>query len=87
MRGNEGELIAFFPAPLDPVRRTVSLVTVQNVLQPVISGIESAVIVKLLIQKYSKNYMEEGMDYIQRAANATTVYRIDIEHKTGKLGR
>lgn len=48
---------------------------------------EKSQALKLLIQKYSENYMTEGMDYIQRAADTTTVYRIDIEHKTGKLGR
>lgn len=41
----------------------------------------------LLIEKYSGGYFEEGTEYIHKAASATTVYRIDIEHMTGKVGR
>ena len=48
---------------------------------------EKSQALKLLIRKYSENYLAEGTDYIQRSSNATAVYRIDIEHKTGKLGR
>lgn len=50
-------------------------------------ALEKQQALSLLIQKYSGAYMEEGAAYIQKAANGTTVYRIDIEHKTGKLGR
>ena len=42
---------------------------------------------RLLLQKYSGDYMAEGADYIRKAADKATVYRIDIEHKTGKRGR
>lgn len=40
-----------------------------------------------LIEKHSSSYMAQGIEYIHRSANATHVYRIDIEHMTGKLGR
>lgn len=42
---------------------------------------------RLLIEKYSSGYFAEGLEYIHKGANATDVYRIDIEHMTGKLGR
>ena len=41
----------------------------------------------LLIEKYSSGYLAEGIEYIQKGASAASVYRIDIEHMTGKLGR
>lgn len=41
----------------------------------------------LLIEKYSSCYLAEGIEYIHKAASAISVYRIDIEHMTGKLGR
>lgn len=37
-----------------------------------------------LIDKYSSEYKKEGKEYIEKAASATTVVRIDIEHITGK---
>lgn len=41
----------------------------------------------LLIAKYSNDYQEQGSAYIERAINATTAFKIEIEHMTGKLGR
>lgn len=41
----------------------------------------------LLIEKYSSGYYKEGIEYIHKGASATAVYKIDIEHITGKLGR
>jgi nitroimidazol reductase NimA-like FMN-containing flavoprotein (pyridoxamine 5'-phosphate oxidase superfamily) len=41
----------------------------------------------LLIEKYSSDYREQGSAYIERAINATTTFKIEIEHMTGKLGR
>lgn len=41
----------------------------------------------LLIEKYSRGYLAEGIEYIQKGALAASVYQIAIEHMTGKLGR
>lgn len=40
-----------------------------------------------LIKKYSNEYFEQGMDYITRSINTAAVYKIQIEHMTGKRGR
>ena len=45
---------------------------------------EKVAALKALIEKYSKDFWEEGLAYINRAAAATCVVRIDIEHMTGK---
>jgi len=37
-----------------------------------------------LIQKYSDEFMEEGLEYIQKSGNQTIVIKINIEHLTGK---
>lgn len=39
---------------------------------------------RVLIYKYSPNFVTEGMQYINRAKNSTTIVRIDIEKVTGK---
>lgn len=41
----------------------------------------------LLLEKYSANFQLEGMAYIERAINAVSIYKIQVEHMTGKLGR
>ena len=40
-----------------------------------------------LIEKYSPAYKVQGLDHIARASQTAAVYRITIEHKTGKVGR
>ncbi|HWR44241.1 pyridoxamine 5'-phosphate oxidase family protein [Sporomusa sp.] len=40
-----------------------------------------------LIEKYSGNYRDQGIAYIDRAIKAVSVYKIQIIHMTGKLGR
>lgn len=45
---------------------------------------EKVTALKALIEKYSKDFMKEGLEYINRAAAATCVVRIDIDHITGK---
>ncbi|MDU2064701.1 MAG: pyridoxamine 5'-phosphate oxidase family protein [Sporomusaceae bacterium] len=40
-----------------------------------------------LIKKYSSEYFDKGMAYITNSINTTTVYKIHIEHMTGKRGR
>ena len=39
---------------------------------------------RLLIDKYSPEYKDAGEAYIERAISHTGVYRIDIEHISGK---
>ncbi|WP_313345630.1 pyridoxamine 5'-phosphate oxidase family protein [Sedimentibacter sp.] len=36
------------------------------------------------IKKYSNKFIEEGKDYINKAKDAANVYKINIEHITGK---
>ncbi|TWH47743.1 pyridoxamine 5'-phosphate oxidase family protein [Sporomusa sp. KB1] len=40
-----------------------------------------------LIKKYSNEYFEKGMAYINKSMNTAAVYKIEIEHVTGKQGR
>jgi len=37
-----------------------------------------------LLKKYSPDYLEQGMTYIMNARERTKVYRIDIDHCSGK---
>ena len=37
-----------------------------------------------LIKKYSKDYIEEGKEYIKRAGSKTKVIKITVEHISGK---
>ncbi|MDF2875298.1 MAG: Pyridoxamine 5-phosphate oxidase [Sporomusa sp.] len=41
----------------------------------------------LLIEKYSTAYLDQGRAYIDKAIKAVSVYKIEIIHMTGKLGR
>ena len=36
------------------------------------------------IYKYSKDYLSQGKKYIQEAAQKTRVFKITVEHMTGK---
>jgi len=40
-----------------------------------------------IIQKYSGDFMEKGMDYIKKGSAQTKVLKINIEHITGKARR
>ncbi|SFL99942.1 pyridoxamine 5'-phosphate oxidase family protein [Pelosinus propionicus] len=40
-----------------------------------------------LIKKYSNEYFEKGMAYITKSMHTAAVYKIEIEHMTGKRGR
>lgn len=42
---------------------------------------------KLLVEKYMPDHLEQGMDEIRRRSAAPTVVRIDIEHMSGKARR
>ncbi len=41
----------------------------------------------LLVEKYSSDYRIQGLEYIEKFSGAVSVYRIRIEHVTGKIGR
>ncbi|WP_285702073.1 pyridoxamine 5'-phosphate oxidase family protein, partial [Enterococcus thailandicus] len=40
-----------------------------------------------IIKKYSKGFFEEGMKYIEKDVNLTTVVKIEIDHISGKASR
>lgn len=40
-----------------------------------------------LINKYSKDYLEKGKEYVENAASKTRVIKINIEHISGKARR
>ena len=50
-------------------------------------GEEKEKVLKSFIYKYSKNYLEEGMKYINAFIDETSVMKIHIKHITGKKGR
>jgi len=39
-----------------------------------------------LIHKYSKDFIESGREYVNKAKDTTRLYKINIEHLTGKTG-
>lgn len=41
----------------------------------------------LLIEKYSNHYRTQGAEHIDRVSSSVAVYKIQIEHMTGKIGR
>lgn len=49
-----------------------------------VSGDEKREALKTLIRKYSPEHLEAGIEYIERASAATSVFCIRIEHITGK---
>lgn len=53
----------------------------------IIHGVEKEQALSALIDKYSAEFKEAGMKYIQNAKDQTLVYRIAIEHLTGKAHR
>ncbi|SKA79473.1 hypothetical protein SAMN05443428_10371 [Caloramator quimbayensis] len=40
-----------------------------------------------LIKKYSNDYIKEGFEYVKKDMNKTKVFKIDIEHISGKRRR
>ncbi|SHJ88267.1 pyridoxamine 5'-phosphate oxidase family protein [Propionispora hippei] len=54
---------------------------------PVNEGAEKEKALELLIKKYSAEFWQEGREYIARSQRHTTVYKIQVEHLTGKRGR
>lgn len=52
-----------------------------------ISGDEKEDGLLALIQKYSSDYIEAGKKYIKNAGDKTRVFKIEIEHMSGKEGK
>lgn len=52
-----------------------------------IFGDEKDAILFEIIKKYSKDYLNEGKEYIKKASIKTKVIKIDIEHMSGKARR
>ncbi len=42
---------------------------------------------KEMLKKYSNEFMESGMKYIKASGDKTSVFKLEIEHITGKIGR
>jgi len=42
---------------------------------------------KFIIEKYSPEFLQSGLEYIERAHSATKVMKIEVEKITGKAGR
>lgn len=53
----------------------------------IIEGQEKEQALLALVEKYSADYIEEGRGYIERAQEKTTVFKLAIEHCTGKTRR
>lgn len=49
--------------------------------------VEKKQALQLLIEKYSPDYIEQGNTYIAKSAINTAIYKIQIEHMTGKQSR
>jgi len=52
-----------------------------------IQGTERNGALVAILEKYSPEYITQGMRYIEKNDNATTVIKIDINHMTGKARR
>jgi len=52
-----------------------------------IQGTERNDALVAILEKYSPEYITQGMRYIEKNDNATTVIKIDINHMTGKARR
>lgn len=50
----------------------------------IINGQEKYDALKLLIEKYSPEFIEKGIDYINKAIEKTNIVKIDILHISGK---
>lgn len=49
-----------------------------------VTGELKKTVLQKIVEKYSKDYLEEGIKYIERAAESTKTIKISIEHITGK---
>jgi Predicted flavin-nucleotide-binding protein len=49
-----------------------------------IFGSEKDEALKALVEKYSKPFLEAGIEYIKKGSSAARVFKIEIDHLTGK---
>ncbi len=52
-----------------------------------LSGDEKRIALEAIVAKYSKDYIKEGFEYIKNSIDETKLFKIAIEHMTGKAGR
>jgi len=52
-----------------------------------VSGEEKTAALRLLVEKYSPGFIEEGLRYIEREDKVTKVLKVEIDHVTGKARR
>lgn len=53
----------------------------------IVEGMEKEEALFAMIEKYAKEYSQEGQDYIKKAKEQTTVVKIAVQHCTGKARR
>jgi nitroimidazol reductase NimA-like FMN-containing flavoprotein (pyridoxamine 5'-phosphate oxidase superfamily) len=49
-----------------------------------VEDIEKNEIFKLLLKKFSKDFMKPGMDYVKKSGSSAKIFRIKIKHITAK---
>ena len=49
-----------------------------------VTGEEKLNVLRLLIEKYSPDFIEEGTSHIEKYLSVTKVYKIVVQHKSGK---
>ena len=52
-----------------------------------IDGDEKYEVLVKFLEKYSSEFMDEGMKYLNKAINQTVVVKIEVSETTGKLGK
>ena len=62
-------------------------VIVFGLVKEVTEDFEKKEALKGLIKKYSNEFWEKGIAYIDKSMHTAAVYKIQIEHMTGKRGR
>lgn len=58
-------------------------VIVFGIASEVIDDLKETILIKF-IDKYSHNFLAEGKKYIDKAKDHTKIFKIDIQHMTGK---
>ena len=62
-------------------------VTVYGTAAKVVDPAEKRQALLCLVEKYSTHWRQQGIEYIDAKSSATVVYKIAIQHMTGKIGR
>ncbi|MCO7124611.1 pyridoxamine 5'-phosphate oxidase family protein [Sporolactobacillus shoreicorticis] len=55
--------------------------------EEVIDNEKKAALLKLFLEKYSNDFIESGVNYIERAINAVKIVQVNIDHMTAKGGK